>query len=68
MFIERLWKSLKYECVYLQEFDSVMQAKQAIGQWIDFYNHIRPHSVFEGRTPGEVYSGKLHPYNLTVAA
>lgn len=43
VFIERLWRSLKYECIYLQEFDNVGQLKSAINRWINFYNNIRPH-------------------------
>ena len=58
IFIERLWKSLKYECVYLQEFENGLQAKEAIGKWIGFYNNIRPHSTFNGHTPDEVYNEK----------
>lgn len=68
VFIERLWRSLKYECVYLQEFENSMQARNAISQWLDFYNYTRPHSVFGGRTPKEVYSGVLQPGNLMLAA
>lgn len=55
VFIERLWRSLKYECVYLHAFDNGVQAKAKIGSWIDFYNETRPHSTFAGRTPSEVY-------------
>jgi putative transposase len=55
VFIERLWRSCKYECVYLQEFETVSQAKNAISGWISFYNWDRPHSVFDGRRPMEVY-------------
>ena len=58
IFIERLWRSLKYECVYLQEFENGLQAKKAISNWIDFYNYRRPHSTFNGLTPDEVYSKK----------
>lgn len=57
VFIERLWRSLKYECVYLQAFESGSHAKKRIGNWIDYYNTQRPHSTFGGRTPYEVYYG-----------
>ncbi len=57
VFIERLWRSLKYECVYLQAFETGAQARAGIGRWIDDYNTSRPHSVFDGRTPEEVYTG-----------
>jgi len=56
VFIERLWRSLKYECVYLQAFESGSEARSAIGKWIDFYNTKRPHSTFDGQTPDEVYN------------
>lgn len=64
VFIERLWRSLKYECIYLQEFDNVIQLKTSIGKWIDFYNCTRPHSVFDGKTPNEVYNESLKKHNL----
>lgn len=56
VFIERVWKSLKYECIYLNEFDSVAELRFAIDKWIDFYNNIRPHSVFGGKSPLQIYS------------
>ena len=56
VFIERLWRSLKYECVYLHAPETGSQAHAQIGQWIDFYNARRPHSTFDGRTPDEVYN------------
>jgi putative transposase len=57
VFIERLWRSLKYECVYLNEFETGFQAQEAIGIWITYYNEQRPHSHFErDRTPLEVYT------------
>ena len=59
--IERLWRSLKYECVYLQAFETGSQARTGIGGWIDYYNTSRPHSVFDGRTPEEVYTGRDAP-------
>ena len=60
VFIERLWRSLKYECVYLNAFDNGLQARKDIGEWLVFYNAQRPHSTFDGQTPDEVYSGKQH--------
>ncbi len=57
VFIERLWRSLKYECVYLNALESGSQAGTIIGDWIEFYNTQRPHSTFNGRTPHEVYNG-----------
>jgi len=61
VFIERLWRSLKYECVYLQAFETGAQARAGIGRWIDYYNTSRPHSAFDGRTPEEVYTGRDAP-------
>jgi putative transposase len=60
VFIERLWRSLKYECVYLHEMDSGLTARRKIGEWIRDYNEERPHSAFTGdRTPMEVYNGRM---------
>ena len=55
IFIERLWRSLKYEAVYLYELRDGPDAQRIIGSWIDFYNEARPHSSLGGRTPGETY-------------
>ena len=55
IFIERLWRSLKYEAVYLHELRDGVEAGRLIGTWIDFYNEVRPHSSLGGRTPGETY-------------
>ena len=55
VFIERLWRSLKYECVYLNNFENGRQAKDHIGNWMNHYNLTRPHSTFDGQTPYEVY-------------
>lgn len=56
VFIERLWRSLKYECVFLSAFETGSEARSGIGSWIDYYNRRRPHSTFSGRTPDEVYA------------
>ena len=56
IFIERLWRSLKYEAVYLHELTDGFVAERVIGQWIDFYNTARPHSALDGATPAEAYS------------
>lgn len=57
VFIERLWRSLKYECVYLKDLCNGKEAYIEIKKWIDHYNNNRPHSTFDGRTPHEVYNG-----------
>ena len=56
VFIERLWRSLKYECVFLTAFETGSEARAGIGRWIGYYNADRPHSTFDGRTPDEVYA------------
>jgi putative transposase len=55
IFTERLWKTLKYECVYLNEFESPKEARQLIGQYIRFYNEERPHQSLAYRTPSQVH-------------
>ena len=55
IFIERLWRSLKYEAVYLHELTDGFKANRVIGDWIEFYNTERPHSALAGRTPTEAY-------------
>ncbi len=55
VFIERLWRSLKYECVYLNAFENGSQARHHIGAWLSPSNQTRPHSTFDGQTPDEVY-------------
>lgn len=55
IFIERLWRSLKYECVYLHAWETGSQAKAGIGRWITFYNHQRPHTAHGGQPPAVVY-------------
>lgn len=55
--IERLWRTLKYECVYLNAFESGSEARRGIGNWIKYYNQARPHSKLDDRTPYEAYWG-----------
>jgi putative transposase len=55
IFIERLWRSLKYEAVYLHEMTDGFKAERVIRDWIDFYNTERPHSALGDRTPAEAY-------------
>jgi len=56
--IERLWRSLKYECVYLNAFENGIEARRKIGNWIGYYNEERPHSSLEDRTPNEAYENQ----------
>jgi hypothetical protein len=55
IFIERLWRSLKFEAVYLHELTDGFKAERVIGEWIDFYNTERPHSALAGRMSAEAY-------------
>ncbi len=55
VFIERLWRSLKYEEVYLKAYGAVSQAKQGIGEWMDFYNKDRRHASLNRMTPDQIY-------------
>ena len=55
VFVERLWRSVKYEEVYLHAYDSVSTARDGIGRYLDLYNRRRPHSSLDGRTPDTAY-------------
>ena len=59
VFVERLWRSVKYEEVYLHAYDSVGQAKAGIGRYFAFYNAVRPHSSLDTQTPDEFYFATL---------
>ena len=59
VFVERLWRSVKYEEVYLKAYDSVTEARASLGRYFDFYNGHRPHSSHGGRTPDRVYFDNL---------
>ena len=55
VFVERLWRSIKYEEVYLRAYDTVSEARASIGRYLDFYNARRPHSSLDGTTPDQAY-------------
>jgi putative transposase len=59
VFVERLWKSVKYERVYLYAYDSVAEARQSIMQYMEWYNQSRPHSSLDKQTPHEAYTVML---------
>jgi putative transposase len=59
IFIERLWRSVKYEEVYLNEYQSVEQLRKALKIYFEFYNHQRPHQSFNGQTPAEIYFNQV---------
>jgi putative transposase len=56
VFIERLWRSLKYECVYLHAFETGSELRTGLAWWIGYYNSRRPHSGLDGQTPDEAYT------------
>ncbi len=59
VFVERLWRSIKYEEIYLHAYDSVGHAKAGIGRYIDFYNSRRPHSSLDQKAPDEFHFATL---------
>jgi putative transposase len=59
VFVERLWRSVKYEEVYLRAYDSVGDARASIGRYLGFYNSRRPHSSLDGATPDQAYFNSL---------
>jgi len=61
VFVERLWKSVKYEEVYLHGYETVSIARQALSRYLDFYNRRRPHSTLDGRTPDTAYFNLSEP-------
>lgn len=62
--IERLWRSLKYECVYLNAFETGSEMRDGIGKWLAYYNSEHPHSTHGILTPDEVYESKTEPMKL----
>ena len=61
VFVERLWRSVKYERVYLRAYDTVSQARADIAEYLDWYNTKRQHTSIEDRTPDQVYWKLLPP-------
>jgi putative transposase len=66
VFVERLWKSIKYEEVYLHAYETVSAAHQSLERYLTFYNQVRPHRALDGKTPDQVYSDNL-PTRRTAA-
>ena len=58
IFIERLWRSLKYEEVFLKAYGAAIEARRSIGKWLEFYNDERPHQALGYRTPREIFEGE----------
>ena len=65
VFVERLWKSVKYEEVYLKAYDTVADAKANLGRYLDFYNTRRPHQTLDGKTPDAFYCQNLPKETFT---
>jgi putative transposase len=61
VFVERLWRTLKYEEVYLRAYDSVAEARAGISRYLSFYNSRRPHSSLDRQTPDQAYFNALQP-------
>ena len=59
IFIERLWRSVKYECIFLREFDSVAEVRQALSDYFLYYNTDRLHQNLDYNTPSEIYHGEV---------
>ena len=59
VFVERLWKTIKYEDVYLHAYETVSEARTRLATYLDFYNRRRPHSALDRRTPDDVYFALL---------
>jgi putative transposase len=68
VFVERLWRSVKYEEVYLHAYDSVSDARTSIGRYLDLYNRRRPHSSLDGMTPDQDYFGSQSMLPIRLAA
>ena len=68
VFVERLWRTVKYEEAYLRAYGSVSEARQSIGRYLDLYNRRRPHSSLDGQTPDQAYLGhkSMLPIRLAV--
>ena len=61
VFVERLWRTIKYEEVYLRAYVGVSEARASIGRYLGFYNSRRPHSSLDGKTPDQAYFNQPMP-------
>ena len=61
VFVKRLWRTIKYEEVYLHAYDNVLEARASIGRYLGFYNSRRPHSSLDGKTPDQAYFNQQLP-------
>jgi len=58
IFIERLWRSVKYEKIFLEEFETVQELFSGLKEYFEFYNFERSHQSLVGKTPAEIYWGR----------
>jgi len=68
VFVERLWRTVKYEEVYLRAYDSVSDARASLGRYLDLYNRRRPHSSLDDQTPDQAYYGSRDVLPIRLAA
>ena len=68
VFVERLWRTVKYEEVYLRAYDSVSDARASLGRYLDLYNGRRPHSSLDDQTPDQAYYGSRNVLPIRLAA
>ncbi len=64
IFVERLWRSVKYEDIYLKNYEGVLALQKGLGSYFHFYNHERPHQSLNDRVPAEVYYGEIPSPNI----
>jgi len=67
IFVERLWRTVKYECIYLNGYRSIPELREGLGRYFEFYNMKRFHQSLSYKTPGQVYKAGLENMNLTNA-
>jgi len=65
LFVERLWRCVKYEEVYLNEYQSAQELRKSLKAYFEFYNFERPHQSLKGQTPAEVYQAQNPRQDLT---
>jgi putative transposase len=68
IFVERLWRTLKYEAIYIKGYTTVAELEAGLADYFWFYNHERPHQALGYQTPAEVYFGNLEAEDASVRA
>lgn len=67
IFTERLWRSVKWEEVYLKEYENASEAYSGLERYFDFYNQVRPHQSLGYATPAQVYAGEVIPEAICIS-